>query len=54
MKEKKVKAISDLFAAIAKLGLNFAENQIEKKIANDLAQRGALLFCNRRGTLCLH
>ncbi len=44
MKEKKVKAISDLFAAIAKLGLNFAENQIEKKIANDLAQRGALLF----------
>jgi hypothetical protein len=41
---KKVKAISDLFAAIAKLGLNFAENQIEKKIANDLAQRGALLF----------
>lgn len=44
MKEKKVKAISDLFAAIAKLGLNFAENQIEKKINNDLAQRGALLF----------
>ena len=42
--KKKVKAISDLFAAIAKLGLNFAENQIEKKIANDLAQRGALLF----------
>jgi hypothetical protein len=41
---KKVKAISDLFAAIAKLGLNFAENQIEKKIENDLAQRGALLF----------
>ena len=44
MKEKKVKAISDLFAAIAKLGLNFAENQIEKKIQDDLAQRGALLF----------
>ena len=44
MSQKKVKAISDLFAAIAKLGLNFAENQIEKKIANDLAQRGALLF----------
>ena len=44
MKEKKVKAISDLFAAIAKLGLNFSENQIEKKIANDLVQRGALLF----------
>ena len=44
MKEKKVKAISDLFAAIAKLGLNFAENQIEKKISDDLAQRGALLF----------
>ena len=44
MSQKKVKAISDLFAAIAKLGLNFAETQIEKKIANDLAQRGALLF----------
>jgi len=44
MSQKKVKAISDLFAAIAKLGLNFAENQIEKKIENDLAQRGALLF----------
>jgi len=43
-KEKKVKAISDLFAAIAKLGLNFAENQIEKKIENDMAQRGALMF----------
>ena len=44
MSQKKVKAISDLFAAIAKLGLNFAETQIEKKIENDLAQRGALLF----------
>lgn len=44
MSQKKVKAISDLFAAIAKLGLNFAETQIEKKIQNDLAQRGALLF----------
>lgn len=44
MKEKKVKAISDLFAAIAKLGLNFTEDQIKKKIDNDLAERGALLF----------
>jgi hypothetical protein len=43
-KVKKVKVISDLFAAIAKLGLNFTENQIEKKVNNKIAQDGALLF----------
>jgi hypothetical protein len=41
---KKVKVISDLFASIAKLGLNFTEGQIEKKVPNEIAQRGALLF----------
>lgn len=43
-KEPKVKVISDLVAAIAKLALNFAENQVEKKVQSDIAEKGILLF----------
>ena len=43
-KEQKVKVISDLLAAIAKLGLNFTEAQVQKKVKNELAEQGILLF----------
>jgi hypothetical protein len=43
-KEPKVKVISDLLATIAKLGLNFTESQVQKKVKNDLTEKGVLLF----------
>lgn len=43
-KEEKTKVISDVLAAIAKLALNFTETQVQKKIKNELAEEGILLF----------
>lgn len=43
-KQEKVKVISDLVAAIAKLALNFTEGQVKKKVDNDVAEKGILLF----------
>ena len=40
----KVKVISDLFASIAKLGLNFTQTQVEKRIDNAFVEEGVLLF----------
>lgn len=40
---KKAKPVSDLAKSIANLGLNFAENQVEKKIADPLVEQGVKL-----------
>lgn len=40
---KKTKPVSDLAFSIANLGLNFAENQVEKKIADTLVEDGVKL-----------
>ena len=40
----KVKPVSDLAKSIANLGLNFAENQVEKKITDPLVEDGVRLI----------
>lgn len=40
---KKAKPVSDLAKSIANLGLNFAENQVEKKIADPFVEKGIKL-----------
>ena len=40
---KKAKPVSDLAKSIANLGLNFAENQVEKKIGDPFVEKGVKL-----------
>jgi hypothetical protein len=43
-KKEQAKVIGDIVAAILKMGVNIAQNQVEKKIDNPLVEKGVLLI----------
>lgn len=44
MSNQKVKVINDMVAAIMKMGVNFAEKQVEKKVSDPLVSKGVDLI----------